>query len=244
MMRHIVLTDDGFNLAENAHLRLLAVSYFPESARDQEQGFFIAAMEQAEFARVGPENYVASEITQATFHSLQKRTAQLYLVGFVAVCMTWLKSIGQIPSLNRASIIASCAANEFGKIRWASALDLTKTERLTAVPSDPPTIAQIFRRYRSVAHIWAAQAASSHYLEPLHIWDSPPEVTGTMIKTSAVFQKLLEHSVDTSAWDLWDMTRHFPKSLDGWPVLVPQSELLGWMETGLAKAVKQGLIKR
>lgn len=243
-MRHVVLTDDGYRVADDAYPRLLAVSYFPESPRDQAQGVFISTMEQAEYVRVGPAQYRPSEITQAVIHSLQKRTAQLYLVGFVAICLTWLKARDQTPSLNRASIIASCAANEFGKIRWVSSLNPNAKEKLTAVTSDPSTIARIFRKYRSVAHIWAAHAASSTYLEPLHVWDHPPEVIGTMIKTSEVFQTALETSLDTREWNLWDVKRHFPRSLDDWAVLYPEADLLGWIEIGYANAVEQGLIKR
>lgn len=244
MMRHIVLTDDGINVSDHAYHRLLAVGYFPENLRDQEQGVILAAMERAEFTRVGPEHYQPSEITQAAFHTLQKRTAQLYLVGFVAIALTWLKSRGDTPSLNRASIIASCAANDFGKIRWVSLLNPTKKENLTSVTSDPATIGRIFRKYRSVAHIWAASAASSAYREPLHIWDQTPEIIGTLIKTAEAFQNALEHSMDTSAWNLWDVRMHFPQSLEDWPVLYPESEVLGWIEAGHAKATEQGLIKR
>lgn len=243
-MRHLVLTHDGHSVADDAYHRLLVVSYFPESPRDQEQGLLIAAMEQAEFARLGPENYRPSEITQAAIHSLQKRSAQLYLVGFVALSLTWLKLRNQVPSLNRASIIASCAANEFGKIRWFSSLNPNEKEKLTSATSDTATIARIFRKYRSVAHIWAATAAASTYLEPLHVWDRPPEVIGTVIKSSALFQTALEHSLDTKSWNLWDVKSHFPKSLDDWPVLYPENELLHWIEFGYNNAIELGLIKR
>lgn len=243
-MRHIVLSDDGYNISDDAYHRLLAISYFPESPRDQEQGLFIAAMEQNEFDRVGHQHYCPSEITQAAFNSLQRRTAQLYTVGFVAISMTWLKSCDQTPSLTRASIITSCAANEFGKILWVSALGPTEQEKLTAVSSDPSTIAQVFRKYRSVSHIWAAHVASGEYLEPLHVWDRTPEVIGSVIRTSATFQNAIEGSIDTSEWNLWDVTRYFPKSLEDWPVLYPQDELRSWIEIGYQKAIEQGLIKR
>ena len=243
-MRHLILSDDGYHVAGNAYHRLLAISHFPESPRDQEQGLFIAAMEQAEFDRVGQENYQPSEITQAASRLLEKRTAQLYLVGFVAISYTWLKAQEHTPSLNRASIIASCAANEFGKIRWAPSLNLSNSEKVTPVTSDPSTVERIFRKYRSVAHIWAASVAASEYLEPVHLWDRPPEVVSTIIKTCAAFQTTLENSTDTSAWNLWDVTKHFPKSLGDWPILFPGAELLDWIATGHAMAIDQGLIKR
>ena len=205
---------------------------------------FIARMEQANFQRMGHEGYCASEITQAAFHLLENRTAQFYIVGFMAISLTFLKSLDQVPSLNRASIILSCAASEFGKITWAPALNPTQKEKLTSVTIDQASIRKIFRRYRSVAHVWAAHVASGEYLEPLHAWDRPTEVTWSVIKTAATYQQALENSVDTSTWDIWDLTRHFPRSLDDWPVLYPQDELLGWIETGYLQAVEEGLIKR
>ena len=243
-MRHIVLSEDGHQLASDGYLKLLVTSYFPESSRDREQGLFIAAMEQAEFNRVGPDDYHPSEIMQVAASVLEKRTAQLYLVGFVSIALIWLKVNNQTPSLNRASIIASAAANEFGKVTWRPALDPNHKGKESAVTSDPATIGRIFRRYRSVAHIWAAIVSSAEYLAQGHVWDTPPEVIGTTIKTCAAFQLILQNLVDTSAWNIWDVTRYFPSSLGDWPTLVPGNELHTWIEAGYANAVDQGLIKR
>ena len=243
-MRHIILSDDGYHVAHNAYHRLLATGYFPESPRDQEQGLFIAALEQAEFNRVGQQNYQPSEIMQAASRLVEKRTAQIYLVGFVALSFVWLKFNGQTPSLNRASIIASCAANEFGRIRWRAGLNPTGDEKETPVTSDHSTVERIFRKYRSVAHICAANVSASEYLEVLHLWDQAPEVIASMIQTCAAFQVALEGATDVSDWNIWDVKRHFPASLDGWPVLVPGNEILSWIERGYAVAIAEGMIKR
>lgn len=175
---------------------------------------------------------------------VQKRTAQFYLTGFMCIALVWLKTKGQTPSLNRASIIASCAANEFQKVIWQRALDPGGQEKQTAATSDPASLERIFRKYRSVAHLYAADISSTEYLEPAHLFDKSPEVIGALLQTCATFQTALEDCVDTSSWDLWDVKKHFPASLRGWPTLFPSLEIWAWIEQGYASAVSQGLIKR
>lgn len=243
-MRHIVLSDDGFDVASNAYHRLLVVSFLPESPRDQEQGLLIGAMEQAVFDRVGAEHYQPSEIMDGISRLLQKRTAQYYLTGFMCIALVWLKISGQTPSLNRASIITSCAANDFQKIRWQRALDPGGKEYLTAATSDPASLERIFRKYRCVAHLCAADISSTHYLQPAHLFDKSPEVIGALLMTCATFQAALEDCMNTRDWNLWDVKRHFPASLNGWPALFPDAQIWAVIERGYDQAVSQGLIKR
>lgn len=243
-MRQIVLSDDGVTVAPDALHRLLTTAYFPESPRDQELALFIGRTEKAEFDRVGAELYQPSEIMQAIAQLVMKRSAQFYLTGFMVVTLVWLKTNGHKPSLNRASIIASCAANEFGKVTWRSSITPSGKQLQAAATSDQASLERIFRRYRSVAHVFAADISSTHYLEPSHLFDKSPEVIGALLMTCATFQSALEDCMDTSDWDLWDVKGHFPKSLRGWPTLFPDLEIWTWVERGYALAVSQGLIKR
>lgn len=242
-MRHLVLSDDGYNVAPNAYHRLLAACYFPESPRDQAQALFLASIEQAEFDRVGRSAYQPSQIVQATSQMIAKRTARYYTVGFVALSFIWLKVNGLTPSLNRAAIMAASAANEFRGINWRNALDPEGKERETAVTGDPSTVERIFREYRSVAHLCAASVSAASYLDVNHVWDQSPEVVASLIQTSAAFQVALEGATDVTDWNLWDVKRHFPVSLGDWPVLVPDDNLEQWVRHGFTAAVDQGLIK-
>lgn len=242
-MRHIVLSDDGYNVAHNAYHRLMAACYFPESPRDQAQGLFLAAIEQAEFDKVGHEGYRPSQIMQAISQVILKRTARYYSVGFVALSFLWLKVDGQTPSLRKAAIMAACAANEFGKIRWWNSLDRLGQERETAVTGDPSTVESIFREYRSVAHICAANISAAAYLDPTHPWDQSPEVVASLLRTCAAFQDALEHATDVKEWNMWDVKSHFPAILRNWPVLVPDTDLEEWVRRGYAAAIEQGLIR-
>lgn len=243
-MRHIILSDDGVNLAENAYHRLLAVLHFPESPRDQKQGLLIAGIEKEEFDRVGIENYKPSEIMTAATRLVENRAAQLYLAGFVSFAFIWLAFMGQKPSLNRASIIASCAANEFRKIEWRPTFDPDGDIRSKAATSDHATLERIFRQYRGVAHIAAARIASNEYLEPLHLWDDAPELLNSFVQSCALFQDNFAQLTDIGAWNLWDVKKHFPSSLRDWPPLTPGDQLMQWMAIGNDQAIKQGLIRR
>ena len=241
-MRHIILSDDGYHVADNAAHRLMAACYFPESARDQAQGLFIAALEQEEFRRTGPELYRPSELMHAANKLLEKRSAQLYAVGFIALCYLYLSKTPYRPSLNRASIIASYSAGEFGKVTWRAGLDPDGKEKTQAVIGDPASLESLFRRYRSAAHICAARVSAGGYLDHVHIWEETPVATEAFIQTAVTFQDALERATDTSTWNLWDLKKHYPASLSGSAVLVPDDDLLHWVEQGYRLALDEGKI--
>lgn len=242
-MRHIVLSDDGITLSPNALHRLMAVAYFPESEKDQEQGLFIAAIEQADFDRLGEKQYRASEITHILSNTIQKRVAQQYTAGLIAITMIWLKINGQKPSLNRSAAIVSCAMNSTPGISWRSSLNLDTEEKNSPATSDPSTLESTFRKLRSVAHIFAAWITATEYLEPAHLWDKPPIVAKTLIRTAAAYQNALERCIDVTHWNIWDVKKHFPKELLDWPFLEPGTGHLSWVVHGYEAALAQGLIK-
>lgn len=241
-MRHIILSDDGYHLADNAAHRLMAACYFPESPRDQAQGLFIAALERQEFRRAGADHYRPSELMQAANKLLEKRAAQLYAVGFIALCYLYLSRTPYRPSLNRASTIASYSAGEFGKVTWRAGLDPDGKEKTQAVTGDPASLERIFRRYRSAAHICAARVSASSYLDHVHIWEETPEATEAFIQTAVTFQDALERATDVGTWNLWDLRKHYPSSLSGSAVLAPDDDLLHWVEQGYRLALDEGKI--
>ena len=243
-MRYLVLSDDGYTLAPNAYHRLQGACNFPESPRDQQQSLILAALEKEEFDRVGQVNYQPSEITAAVVKLVENRTAQVYLAGFVAFTMVWLAFSGRKPSLNRASIITASAANEFGLVEWRPSLDPTGEVRNKAATSDPASLERIFRKYRSVAHILAAEVSTIEYREPLHLWDEAPVFLNSFVQSCALFQSTLEKVAEAKDWNLWDVKAHFPASLKDWPPLNLGNELIQWVEKGHDCAVEQGLIKR
>lgn len=241
-MRHLVLSDDGYHVAPNATHRMLAACFFPESPRDQAQAIYIAALEQEEYHRVGADLYQPSEIMVAASNLIEKRTAQLYSVGFMAFAYLWLAKTPYRPSLRRASIIASYSAGEFGKITWRAGLDPQGKDKVQPMTDDPATLQQTFRKYRSVAHICAARVAAGGYLEHGHIWDEAPVAAEALIQTATTIQAKLQEITDTSTWDLWDLTRHYPASLSGSPVLLPDDDLLIWVGRGYQLALDEGKI--
>jgi hypothetical protein len=241
-MRHVILSDDGYHVAPNAAHRLMAACYFPDSPRDQAQGLYIAALEQEEFRRVGPDHYRPSEIMLAASALIEKRAAQLYAVGFIALCYLFLTHTKYRPSLNRASIVASYSAGEFGKVTWRAGLDPNGKEKAKAVTGDPASLERLFRRYRSAAHICAARVSAGGYLDHVHLWEDTPEVTNCMIQTAVTFQDGLERATDVTNWNLWDLKRHYPNCLSGSTVLNPDGDLIHWMERGFRLALEEGKI--
>lgn len=203
----------------------------------------LAALEKEEFERVGRERYQPSEITAAIVRLIENRTAQVYLAGFIGFVFLWLAFNGRKPSLNRASIITGCAANEFRKVEWRPSFDPSGEVRTKAATSDPASLERIFRQYRSVAHICAARASASEYLQPLHLWDEAPAVVNSFVQSCALFQGTLESVAEVKDWNLWDVKAHFPAALRDWPPWDLGSELIQWVTIGHDRAVEQGLIK-
>jgi hypothetical protein len=241
-MRHIILTDDGYTVAANASHRMLAACFFPESPRDQAQALFIAALEQEEFRNAGADHYRPSEIMLAASNLVEKRTAQLYSVGFMVFAYLWLAKSPYRPSLRRASILASCSAGEFGGITWRAGLDPKGKDKVQPMTDDPASLQRTFRKYRSVAHICAARVAAGGYFEHGHLWDDTPLATEALIQTAVTIQARLQEITDTSTWNIWDLTRHYPASLSGSPVLLPDDELLTWVGLGYQRALDEGKI--
>lgn len=241
-MRHIVLSDDGQTVAPKAAHRMLATCFFPESPRDHAQALFIADLEQEEYRRIGADHYQPSEIMLAASNLIEKRSAQLYSVGFMVFAYLWLSKTPYRPSLRRASIITSYSAGEFGKISWRAGLDPQGKDKVQPVTDDPASLQQTFRKYRSVAHICAARVAAGAYLEHAHIWDETPVATEALIQTAVTIQARLQEITDTSTWDIWDLTRHYPASLSGSPVLLPDDDLLTWVSRGYQLALDEGKI--
>jgi hypothetical protein len=244
-VRHVILSEDGFNIADDAYHRLLAVCFFPESPRDQAQAISVAAMEREEFLRVGADHYKPSEIMQVVARHIEKRATQLYSVGLVALSYFWLSATPYRPSLNRASIVASYSACEFGKVTWRPDLNPSGPEKIKPVTGDAATLERIFRKYRSVAHICAARTSAGDYLASDHIWDQSPFVIEALIQTSVTFQDALEKATDVSSWKLWDLKKYYPTCLSGSPVLVPSDDLFFWIKRGYDLAVADGkLVKQ
>lgn len=241
-MRHIVISEDGANIAENAYLRLASVMYYPEDQRGQEQAYAICLQEKAEFDCVGLENYQPSDVMQAAQAKISKRFAQIYTVGLVALTYVWLSEQGQKPSLNRASAVVSCAANEFNKIVWRSGLDPQGADKTTAVSSDPSTIERTFRKYRSAAHLCATHISSSDYIEIAHLFSPTPESVASLIQTAAYHQESLERVADVSTWNIWDVKRYYPASMGSWPIFTLTGSNLHWVRFGYQEALSQGLL--
>lgn len=242
-MRHIILTEDGVHPVDDALFRLLAVCYFPDSPRDQVQSIFLARMERDEFRRVGEVDYRPSEIFNAAVTLVEKRLAQQFSVGFVALSFLWLKINGMTPSLNRAALIASCAAYEFDSVTWRPALRPSGEVASRSVTADASSVERLFRKYRSVAHILAARIICSPSDSAGHVLEDHPEETAAFIQTCAAVQGALENATDTTRWNLWDVRKYFPSVLGGTEASIPDENLQFWVRRGYEIAVEEGKIR-
>lgn len=86
------------------------------------------------------------------------------------------------------------------------------------------------------------RVAAAAYFEHAHIWDDAPVARDALIQTAVTIQAKLQEITDTSTWNLWDLTRHYPASLSGSPVLLPDDDLLTWVELGYQQAIDEGKI--
>ncbi len=225
-MKIISLSDDGVRFSESAYYRMLAHCFFQNSEADRELAMLIANYETTRFRELGPENYSMSEIGKLIFLSVEKRSARMAICGYVTIVMCFNKMFGRSPSLYLASKIVSEMCHRYGKIELVSQINGKLEIRKIGATDDPPSIQNIFREYRSVAHICAARVSCVEYIEIPAIFDRAPLVENCIISTAAYFQQLMQEIPKSSEWELWDVRSTLPEEAGDYPPLLPSQDKL------------------
>ena len=182
---------------------LTAHATFPASRFDAEQFLNLLT---ADGARREDEiaNIADSELINLVRSAGKKRRGQGAVAGLTALSYILLKQKGISPSLEKASALTSelCYTAEYGAL--TSGEDHVPERTFTLI-ADPANVKKIFRRYRCVSHIWAAELCMSKVdadlLNDLHDLTYPESVMN--------FQRRIEGAADTSAWGVLKTQDYF-----------------------------------
>lgn len=233
-MQKINLSDRPNHIRPYAALELKARAALPENDGSYEQALLLLETEYKRWKQTG--EYNPSWLTQKVITALDKQATQRFVAGLVGVAMFMLPYFGKRRSLENASSVVSEYANAVGKSAFAFWNGAGWTEDNKRIVGDLSTIKQHFRRYRSVAHICAAEVTCSGYLTPRQPFEQAPEADACFIHTCLMFQSDFRKVANFSDWNLFEIqlspTPEFSKAVS----LVPDRDtvvnLFGpWLDT-------------
>jgi hypothetical protein len=184
---------------------LAAHASFPLRPHDAEDFLYLLAAEKRRLEE-NPQNYVRGQVLKSAIYSIEKRRTRGAMAGLVALSFLHLRSIGANTTLEKASLIAS----EVGYITEK----LTETdgnghyEAIGKLNADLASVKKIFREYRSVAHIWAANLCVPDDVQDWSVHDHECYFCSIMN-----FQKRLQSATDTSGWAMVEVVPSPPANL-------------------------------
>lgn len=169
-------------------MELLAHASFPSSRYDGKKFLELIAEDQAREIALGAE-YRQSEFLTAAMQLMRKRFSRGATSGLVLVCASYLQEFGLRASLESSSRLASEVSylcDKFSVIGPGG--NQFRSHRMNA---DHASIKAIFRQYRSVAHVWAAELCMA---EPARLgmvaWTSALEKS--YVQTARRYQSISE----------------------------------------------------
>ena len=222
---------DGELLPYARHL-LDAMAFFPDDERSRSYLRGILEHEHAAYALVGAEKYRPSKVALVLLNYSAKRSQQVWVCGLVALAVFGLKALGERASQEAAVKRVAEATGKSNKnpFVYFDAASGEFLEKGVSLQSDPASIRQIFKKYRSAAHICAARVTCAPYLEPLKPFEAARDADRYYRSTVIAFQHVFHEQMDLQNWGL-RLVGMPPGLLDDAPPLYPTTgqteELLG-----------------
>lgn len=221
------LSDEPNHIRQFAAAELRICSAFPSNDGSREQALLLARSEEARWRSIGPTGYEPTELVQTLLTSANRRTPRRTLAGMIALVMVAMDNAGYQMSLERASLAVSEYANDKGKIPfefWNNGQWQIKDKPLT---SDPNSLKSIFREFRSVAHICAAEVAVADSLTPGEPFEIRPEADSCFIHTVLYYQNRLRAAHNFSDWETLEIQLSPPAEFMGFgPLLAEQDRVI------------------
>jgi hypothetical protein len=195
------LSDRPEHIRQFAAAELRVCSLFPSNDGSREQALMLLRSEEARWRAFGPEGHKPTELVGTLMTSAYRQTPRRTLAGMMALVMVAMEDLGYPMSLEKASSAVSEYANDKGSIPfefWKNGKWYVKHKALT---SDPNSLKSIFRKYRSVAHICAAEIAVADHLTNELLFEIKPEADSCFIHTVLYYQAKLSTAHNFSDWE-------------------------------------------
>jgi hypothetical protein len=228
-MRTIDLTERFPDFPLYSRLVLNAHAALPEDDESRRQAYLLLGDELARCRSAGADGYEPTWLSAKVLENLYHKYPRRFLTGLIAIAMVALDNAGQRMSLEKASEVVSEFSATTGSaqfLRWQGQAWQKNEKKLTY---EKKSLQQIFREYRSVAHICAAEVILADFAKPHHPFETTPEVAEHFLLTALHYQRRLSAASNFSEWNLWHIIASPPPETDGIELLLPSDELLEWL---------------
>lgn len=242
-MRIIPLADDDGNPLDDAFYRVRARGYFPDDDAAAEQALMLANHEADRFRALGPDGHSISAVTKAVIKTIEQQNVDMAVCSLVAVVLGFRSNAIQAgnacqTSLNEAAKVVSeyvysqpnGAKTDFFSfaVRAPASLYLDDGTpppvKTRSLPGDIATIKSAFRKFQSVAHIYAAQLVCAETCDFRWPFERYPVPERLFIATAIDYQHRLKAHKGFRESDPWLLGK-FPRDIAEYPPLQPSDEL-------------------
>lgn len=236
-MSEIRLFENGL-LARDAAILLKIHASFPKDIDSVAQAMSLFDDERHRWFCLGPYRYSPTAFSETARDAIHRQAGQRAIAGLVGVALTALDNAGQSMSLNLAAKVVSEFSYKHGKMEMLFWKDRTWRKDSKLLTGDRPSVAKIFRKYRSVAHIVAAEICSQEYLLPPHPFQNAPDADASFVATAIYFQLRLKKAGSFDDWGLREISLPPHEFCETYAPLLPTKELtqslIGpWLDSNL-----------
>lgn len=239
MMIDIRVSDSEHRIGPNAILELRLHAALPQDDGSLEQAIAILKLERSRWEKLGEEDYEPSWLARTVLTAMHRQVGRRTLAGYTALAMTCLDNAGKRMSLQKAAEIVSEYANSMPGLQFVVWKNGAYEKSVKPLVSDEQTIKSIFREYRSVAHICAAEVAAADYLDFGLPFEPTPEADACFISTAVHYQLRLQKAENFDHWSLKPILFPLPFSVKDYPPLLATEHLVQglitpWLNSGIA----------
>ncbi len=225
-MGEIWLSDREHHVRPNASLELRINAALPQSDGSLDQALAIIELEKIRWETLGPDEYEPSWLAQTVMSALHRKIGRKTIAGLTALAMASLDNAGERMSLRMAAAVVSEFANSITGLQFVAWKGKVLEEGIKPLVGDEATIEKIFREYRSVAHICAAEVASADYLDFAHPFEVRPEADACFISTALYYQHRMRKAENFDRWALKEIRFSPPYAPDHYPPLLATEQLI------------------
>lgn len=225
-MADICLSDRQRHVRTNACLELRINAAIPKDDGSLDQALAILALEKARWEARGTEIYEPSWLARTVLDALHRQIGRKTVAGLTALAMTCLDNAGKRMSLRSAAEVVAEYANSISGLQFIAWKGGAYEESVKPLVGDEATIKKIFREYRSVAHICAAEIAAADYLDFGLPFETKPEADACFISTAIYYQLRLQKAENSAQWGLRKIRFSPPYSIEDYPPLIANEQLV------------------
>lgn len=224
------LSNEPCSFREHAYFEVQATKFFPEEQDSREQLMLLLYHELNKGKLEGAEEYEPSSLIKLLAPALKKRLGQMHTAGLVALVMCSKNGAGERMSLNASAPVVAKYAEVHPKVLFGALIEGDEGHTAT-ISSDVATVERHFRRWRSVAHLLAADICIMDYMDPAVFPDRNISFEYSYFKTAAFFQSVLKKADSYKNWGLHELDGSPPDFFEHATICFPSRAMVSALFT-------------